>query len=113
MRGRALAWCARLIARSENLERAEEFLELAKTLGDFTEAKIADAFVISQKADKAAALKILADLDSAVSHSAGLMIVAHHGGVVGAQGWMNDAGYTVGDLDSERVSAILCNREIV
>ena len=101
VKGRALAWCARILSRSEDLERAEEFLELAKTLGDFTEAKIAEAFIISQKGDKAAALKVLADIDLDVSHSAGLMIVAHHDGVEGAQSWMDVAGYTIGDLDSD------------
>lgn len=110
MRGRALAWCARLLAHSENLERAEKFLELAKALGEFTEAKIADAFIISQKEDKATALKILADLDSNVSHSAGLMIVAHHDGAVSAQRWMNDAGYSVGDLDSDGKNFLLSHQ---
>jgi hypothetical protein len=91
VRGRALAWCARLLSRSEDLERAEEFLEHAKTLGDFTEAKIAEAFIISQRGDKTAALNTLADIDSDVSHSAGLMIVVHHEGAEDALSWMNDA----------------------
>jgi len=106
-RGRALAWCARLLSRSADLERAEEFLELAKNLGDFTEAKIAEAFIISQKGDKAAALNALADIDSDVSHSAGLMIVEYHDGVEGAQSWMDAAGYMVGDLDSDGKSVLL------
>ena len=101
VRGRALAWCARLLSLSEDLERAEEFLEFGKTLGDFTETKIAEAFIISQKGDKAAALNTLAYIDSNVSHSAGLMIVSHHDGAEGALSWMNDAGFKVGDLDSE------------
>jgi hypothetical protein len=110
VRGRALAWCARLLSRSEDLERAEEFLELAKTLGDFTEAKIAEAFIISRKGDKAAALNALADIHSDVSHSAGLIVVAHHDGAEGALSWMNDAGYTVGDLDSDGKSFLLSHQ---
>jgi hypothetical protein len=110
VRGRALAWCARLLSRSKDLERAEEFLELAKTLGDFIEAMIAEAFIISQKGDKAAALNALSDIDSDVSHSAGLMIVAHHDGAEGALSWMNDAGYTVGDLDSDGNSFLLSHQ---
>ena len=101
VRGRALGWCARILSRSENLERAEEFLELAKTLGDFPESKIAEAFVLSEKGDKAAALKALANVDSDTSRSAGLMIVAHHDRSEGVLSWMNDAGYAVGDLDSD------------
>lgn len=107
VRGRALAWCARLLSRSEDLESVEKYLELAKSIGDFAEAKIAEAFILSQKGDKAAALSAVAGIDSIVSHSAGLMIVAHHDGVEGALRWMNDAGYTVGDLDSDGKSVLL------
>ena len=107
VRGRVLAWCARLLSRSEDLNRAEEFLELAKTLGDFPEAKIAEAFIISEKGDKAPALSTLADVDSDVSHSAGLMIVAYHDGADAALSWINDADYTIGDLDSDGKSFLL------
>lgn len=110
VRGRALAWCARLLSRSENLAGAEEFLEIAKTLVDFPEVKIAEAFIISQKGGKAAALNALADIDSDVSHSAGLMIVAHHEGAEGALSWMDDAGYTVGDMDSDGKSFLLSHQ---
>jgi len=110
VRGRALAWCARLLSRTEDLEQAEEFLELAKTLGDFTEVKIAEAFIISQKGDKATALNTLAEIDSDVSRSAGLMIVTHHDGAKGALSWMNDAGYTVRDLDSDGKNFLLSHQ---
>lgn len=99
-RGRALVWCSRLLSRSKELAQAEEFLKLAKNLGDFTEAKIVDAFIASQKGDKIAALSTLADIDSNASHSASLMIIAYHEGPESALGWMNDAGYTVQDLDA-------------
>lgn len=100
-RGQALAWCARVLSRSEELERAEELVDLAKNLGDSPEAKIAEAFILSQRGDKAAALSLLADIDSDVSHAAGLMIVVHHDGVEGGIDWMGDAGYTTEDLDAE------------
>lgn len=107
VRGRALAWCARLLSRSEDLRRAEEFLKLAKSLGDFLEAKIAEAFVISQKGDKAKALQTLAGIDSDTSRSARLMIVAHHDGSDNAIKWAHDVGYTVGELDSDGKSVLL------
>jgi len=110
VRGRALAWCARLLSRSEELERAEEFLKLAKTLGDSTENKIAEAFILSQKGVKAAALKTLADIDLDISHSASLMIVAHHDGVEKTQSWMDAAGYRIGDLDSDGKSILLSSQ---
>ncbi|MFA5494232.1 MAG: hypothetical protein WC247_05595 [Porticoccaceae bacterium] len=110
VRGRALAWCARLLSRSEDLARAEEFLELAKTLGDSAEAMISEAFIISQKGDKAAALQALARIDSNTSRSAGLMIVAHHDGAEVALEWMTKAGYTVDDLDSDGKSFLLTHQ---
>lgn len=107
LRSQGLAWCARLLSRSDALDKAEEFLGLARTLGDGPEIQIAEAFVLSQKGDKAAALQVLADIDSGASRSAGLMIVAHHDGAEGAVQWMNDAGYTAEDLDSDGKSLLL------
>lgn len=100
-RAQALAWCARFLSRLEELEKAKKLLELAKTLGEFPEVKLAEAFIFSQKGDKAAALKVLADINSAASRSAGLMIVGHHDDAEDALSWMEAAGYTTGDLDSD------------
>lgn len=110
VRGRALAWCARLLSRSEDPKRAEEFLRLAKTLGDFLEVKIAEAFVISQQGDKVKALQTLAGIDSDTSRSARLMIVAHHDGSDNAIKWAHDVGYTVGELDSDGKSILLTHQ---
>lgn len=101
LRGRALAWCARLLTRSDELGQAEEFLKLAIILGDSVETKLAEAFIISQKGDKAAAHSILADIESSASRSAALMVSAHHDGAEGALDWMKASGYAVGDLDSD------------
>ena len=107
VRVRGLAWCARFLSRSEELERAEEFLEVAKSLGDSPETKIAESFVFSQKGDKATALHILAGIDSDKSRSAGLMIVAHHNCTECALQWMNIASYTAEDLDSDGKNVLL------
>lgn len=110
VRGRALAWCARLLSCSENLDRAQEFLAQAKMLGDFSEARIVESFCLSHKGDKAAALNTLADINSNASRSAAFMIVAHHDGAEGALSWMNDTGYTVRDLDSDGKSFLLSHQ---
>ena len=107
IRSRGLAWCARLLSRSDDLDKAEEFLEFAKTLGDSSEIQVAAAFVLSQQGDKAAALQVIAGIDSGASRSAGLMIVAHHGGAEGALQWMIDASYAAEDLDSDGKSILL------
>lgn len=107
VRARALAWCARVLSRSEELDRAEAFLLLAKTLGDNLETQIAEAFVLSQNGDKTAALQALAGIDSGASRSAGLMIVAHHDGAEGALQWVNDTRFVVNDFDSDGKSFLL------
>lgn len=64
VRSRALAWCARLLSPTEELEKAREYLKLAKSLGTGSEIDIADAFMYSQKGDKSATLNTLAGIDS-------------------------------------------------
>ena len=80
---------------------------LAKTLGDSPEIRIAEAFVLSQKGDKAAALQILAAIDSCASRSAALIIVAHHNGAECAVQWIHDARYEAGDLDADGKNLLL------
>ncbi len=110
VRGYGLAWCARQLLLSNHIDKAEEFLKLAKSLGENTETCIADAFVFSQQGDKSSALQILAGIDSAKSRSAGLLIVAHHDGAEGALQWMTDTGYTVESLDPEGKSFLLSHQ---
>src|SRR5699024_883228 len=106
-RARALAWCSRLLCRSEEFEYASELLELAMTLGDCSEIKIAEAFISSQKENKAVALETLAMISTSASTSAGFMMVAHHDGAEGALSWMEAAGYTIDDLDPDGKSILL------
>ena len=98
---RALAWCARLLSRSNELDQAEEYLNLAMSLGNCADVGIADACITSQKGDKSAALNILADIDSPLSRSAAFMIVAHHEGTKGAVSWLKHAGFEAADLDPD------------
>lgn len=101
VRCRGLAWCARLLSRTEELCMAEDYLEFAKRLGNCPETIIADAFVFSQKGDKSAGLKALVKMDSPSSRSAALMIVAHHEGAEDAIEWLKDTGFETADLDPE------------
>lgn len=101
VRGFGLSWCARVLSRSDKLEKAKEFLEIAKEFSDTPEIIIAEAFIISQSGDMANALKTLSCLDTPSSRSACLMIVAHHEGAEGGINWFNDVGLNVQDLDSD------------
>ena len=95
----SLAWCVRFLARTEKLDQAGEYLKIAKKLGACQEIDIADAFIFSQQGDKQAALSTLAKIDSPMSRSAALNIVAHHDGPQGAIDWLKKAG--ISDLDSD------------
>lgn len=110
LRGLGLAWCARLLSRSEEVEKADHFLSVARTLGDYPEIKIAEAFILSQKGDKETALKTLASINSNASRSAALMIVAHHDGNKNAINWMNLADYKAKDLDSDGKAFLLSHQ---
>ena len=98
---RALAWCARLLCRSDKQDKAVENLQFAESLGNCPEIEIAGAFIASQIGDMSAALNVLAGIDSPCSRSAALIIVAHHLGAKGALDWMSDANIDATDLDSE------------
>ena len=98
---RALAWCARLLSRSDELVEAEKYLKLAKTLGTCAELEIADAFVTSRKGDKSGALRILEGLDTPASRSASLMIVAYHEDAEGVLDWLTNAAIDAANLDPD------------
>ena len=101
VKGRAMAWCARLLSRTDELDKAEQYLDLAKSIGTCPVIDIAVAFIFSQKGDKSTALKVLADIDSLPSRSAALMVVAHHEGKEGAVNWLKTTGIEVTDLDPD------------
>ena len=98
---RALAWCARVLSRTESLDKAESFLTLAKCLGTAQEIDIAHAFICSQKGDESTALDIVAKFQTPMSRSAALLIAAHHRKPKQAFDWMKHTGLTFTDLDSD------------
>ena len=101
VRARGLAWCARLLSTTEALDKAEEYLRFAKTLGTDSEIDIADAVFTAWKGDRSAALNSLAGIDSPQSRSAAFMVVANHEGAEAAVDWLETAGVGATDLDSD------------
>ena len=112
VRREALAWCVRILS-TQKLDKAEEYLKHAKELGTCEEMDIADAFILSQKGDKNAALSALTDIDSPMSLSAALIVVANHDGTQGAIDWLKTAGIDTADLVSEGKRFLLgCHLEL-
>ena len=107
VRSRALSWCARILSLTNELNTSEEYLKLAKRLGSTSEVDIADAFIISTKGNKSAALNILAGIDSPSSRSAALMIVVLHKGAAGALDWLQKGGISVASLDPDGKHSLL------
>ena len=102
IRSRALAWCSRTLSYAEGVNKAEEYFNIAKQLGvGAPEIQIAHAFILSQKGDKNAALKILADIDLPKARSAAYIIVANHDGQSGSIDWLNNAGIPASSLDPD------------
>ncbi len=110
VRSRALAWCARVLSPTKELNKAEEYLKLAKSLGTNPEIEIAQAFIYSQKGDKSTALHILASIDMPSFRSAAFMVVALHDGSQGAVDWLKAAGIAVTDLDPDGKESLLTHQ---
>lgn len=94
----ALAWCARFLSSQEIL-KAKEYLELARSLEFCPEIDIAKALIISYEGDKNTALSILSGIDSPISRSASLVVVIHHEGAERAISWLQLTGMTALNLD--------------
>jgi hypothetical protein len=107
VRSRALAWCARVLSATNKLNKAEEYLNLAKSLGTNSENVIAQAFIFSQRGDISAALSILASIDMPSSRSAAFMIVANYNGPQVAVDWLKTTGLIGADLDSDGKNSLI------
>lgn len=107
VKSRALAWGARILSHTEEFEKAEEYLQLSKNLGNSPEIEIAEAFILSQKNDKSSALATLARIDLPSARSAALMIVAKIDGPQGAIDWFSLVDFTLSDLDSDGKYSLL------
>ena len=113
VRCKSLAWCARLLLRSDKTEEAQRCLNLAKKLGSCEELEIAEAFMFSQKGDQKAALTKLASLTSSKSRTSAFMIVARNESRSEAVRWLKKTGFNITDLDSEgRFILINCHLQL-
>ena len=107
VRGRALAWCARLLAPTDKVPRAKELLQRADELVSAEEVTIATALILSQEKDLQDALTVLAGVESPMARSAALEVVARKGTAEAAVQWANDAELEVTDFDTDGKTGLL------
>lgn len=101
VRCKAIAWCARILSVTEKSDRAIEYLDIAKELGNCIEIDIAEAFLLSNKNDKNGALAILAKHQKKESNTASLMIVTTRDGLESGLDWMKKTNLDIEELDSD------------
>ena len=106
-RARALAWCARLLMRTDESNVAKEYLHQARGLGAQEEVAIATALIRSHEGDYPAAFRTLDELNSPVARSASLVVAADQGGPRKAIEWTRSAGIEAADLDSDGKTFLL------
>lgn len=99
-RARGLAWCARLLMGREDRTEAQRLLKAARHLAEVEEVSIAEAFEQSYAGDLSAALRTLSMLASPTARSAAFIAVRNNKGSEALK-WMQDAGLTLGDVDSD------------
>lgn len=113
VRSRALAWCARILAPTDNVPRAKEHLQRAEELASGEEITIATALILSQEKGLQDALTVLAGVESPMARSAALGIVALKGTPEAAVEWLRDAGLEATDLDADgKTSLLACLLEL-
>lgn len=107
IRAQALAWCARLLARTGELNIAQEYLHEARRLGARHEVTIVAALIRSQEGGYSSALGTLADLGSPMARSASLIVAADQGGPREAIAWARRSGIEADDLDADGKTFLL------
>lgn len=100
-RAAGLAWCARILSRSDKRDLAEQFLQHSLELGTTNEAAIAQAFSISRDGNHPVTLEVLEKLGSPQARTAALMILSFEDGNVAALEWMDKRGFDASDFDSD------------
>ena len=100
-RARGLAWCARFLARSDDVESAENLLERSQALFASEEAEIAKAFIVSSEGQHSTALDILNGIQSKAALTATLMIEGFESGEEAALGWLKASPFSASELDSD------------
>ncbi len=95
----ALTWCARILSATDKLDRAEEYLEVARKLG--ADTRIVDALICSKKGNQSTALEALAVIGTPSSRTAAFIVAGHHDGSHGMVDWLKSAGIDASDLDHD------------
>ena len=101
VKGRALAWCARILSDRDNSDASARYLSLALTLSQHVDVSIARALLLSKDGKRQEALTALAALSVPAAKSAAVAVVASHDGWAAAVDWFDSTGVRSADLDAD------------
>lgn len=101
VKGRALAWCARILLGRSESDASVHYLRLARTMSDHLDVSVASALVLSEEGKRQEALAALASIGAPASYSAAIFVVAKHDGWSAAIDWFGSTGFEPVDLDAE------------
>ena len=99
----AFIWCARILSGTDQLDKTEDYLMHAKNYAELPDVdiEIVEAFIMSQKGDKNAAMIKLAQIDSPTARTVTFMVVTFHEGSKQAIDWLNSAKISAADMDAD------------
>lgn len=100
-RGRALAWCARLLSASDDKTEASKALGAAQQLWECDEVRIARAFCQAANGDDRSALSALSTLNSPAAYTAAFQIIVNKQDAEQGIEWLAKAGLSSSELDPD------------
>ncbi|WP_244436167.1 esterase/lipase family protein [Sinorhizobium fredii] len=100
-RAKALSWCARILTSSAPKDEVETIVGEAEKLATVPEVVVARAFISATAGDKPNALSEANSIGSPLGRSAAFIIAARETDAEAALRWMNAAGISVHDMDSD------------
>lgn len=106
---KVFAWCSRILS-SKDPGHAEILLKAALNYGHSDLTEIARSFITGMNSDTTGALEILARIGSPMARSAAYMILHNVEGPQSAFDWLNRAGLTPNDLDSDGKLMLIVGR---
>ena len=106
VKSQALAWCSRLQA-FHNTDKAIEYLDIARKLGESEEVEVAEAFILAKTGQLSSAIEKLMSSPSAAKYSACFFIIKLNESVENALQWKDESHLELSDFDADGKIAVI------